>query len=529
MNIRITLLIPILLVFSTLAATFLVFTETKRAAVQGIKEDALQRLKLDITRLQNILYNLLTEKADNLEDAKLNLSVTAMDTQIHRLLLVDEKNIVLLANRYLLEGSPASKVANFETKYANKVRGNKNPEFFFHPYQRSTLLGYFPVVLKLENKQGLPVKRMGILYAELNLQTRLKRAYDRAAIQSLGFGILLLGASLIVAIMLHLLISRRLGYLTQAARHLAAGDLETRVALGGNDELTVVGSAFNEMAIRIKQDIRKRQMAELQLRELNETLERRIAKGTAQLEQKKQELLDNQTIAFHNNKLIALGEMASGIAHEINSPLQAISLFAYRIKKSALISDCGAVNDASHQIDNAVQKISDIVESLRNMSRDSSHEPFELVILKDILKDVTGITTERYRLHGIKFSWVFEDDCDSLEIKCQRIRIGQVLMNLLNNAYDAVHGMDEKWISINIKVSEGLIKFTVTDSGKGIPELDCSKIFEPMFTTKEVGKGTGLGLSISSEIARQHGGSLYLDKESENTRFVLQIPIQNPI
>jgi C4-dicarboxylate-specific signal transduction histidine kinase len=113
---------------------------------------------------------------------------------------------------------------------------------------------------------------------------------------------------------------------------------------------------------------------------------------------------------------------------------------------------------------------------------------------------------------------------DSLEIECRDIEISQVLLNLLNNAYDAVTDKEDKWVRIDVKETESAAIITVTDSGPGIPENIRNKITQPFFTTKELGKGTGLGLSISLGIVGAHQGNLTLDTHSSHTCFVVTLP-----
>ncbi|MBY0412878.1 MAG: GHKL domain-containing protein, partial [Bdellovibrionales bacterium] len=100
----------------------------------------------------------------------------------------------------------------------------------------------------------------------------------------------------------------------------------------------------------------------------------------------------------------------------------------------------------------------------------------------------------------------------------------QVLINLLNNSYDAISNLQDKWIEIKGFKKEGLVYIQITDSGVGIVKEVADKIMNPFFTTKEVGKGTGLGLSISSEIMKSHGGSLKYMTDFTNTTFLLTLP-----
>jgi signal transduction histidine kinase len=113
---------------------------------------------------------------------------------------------------------------------------------------------------------------------------------------------------------------------------------------------------------------------------------------------------------------------------------------------------------------------------------------------------------------------------DDLAIRCRSVQISQVLLNLINNACDAVQSDPAPWIHIAAERRDGFVRLTVTDSGKGIPEHVRSRLFQPFFTTKEIGKGTGLGLSISKGIVGAHGGTVDLDPTSAHTRFVVELP-----
>jgi len=242
------------------------------------------------------------------------------------------------------------------------------------------------------------------------------------------------------------------------------------------------------------------------------------------VEERTEELRASQARAHHANKLASLGEMAGGMAHEINNPLQSIMLIANRLKKTGSKDNDNSLTDDMDRINISTNQISEIIESLRKMSRDSSNDSFEKVSVKVIVDDVLGITAERYNLKQIKFTVNYVEHCEDAMLYCQRLQIGQVLVNLLNNATDAIADLNDKWIKLEISVADNSIMFSVTDSGRDI-SADENKMFEPMYTTKSIGEGTGLGLSISSEIVRNHNGSLFLDKKSEYTRFVAQLPI----
>jgi len=245
-----------------------------------------------------------------------------------------------------------------------------------------------------------------------------------------------------------------------------------------------------------------------------------------QLEDKKRELIISQGRVHHANKMASMGEMAGGMAHEINSPVQAINFTAQRVQRQ-LKKDMSKqeINESMEKITTNVKKIADIIDSLRKLSRDSTHDEFIATKVKELTDDIMNMTEEKFRLKDIDFNVNYHGITGDNQLYCQRLQISQVLINLVNNAYDAVQHSKEKWIKIDIKKAFDKIQFVVTDSGPSIPADVLDKIFDPMFTTKEIGEGTGLGLSISREIVAQHNGLLYVDREEKNTCFVLALPV----
>ena len=253
-------------------------------------------------------------------------------------------------------------------------------------------------------------------------------------------------------------------------------------------------------------------------------LEERVIERTKELNVKEKQLLDSQARAHYANKMASLGEMAGGMAHEINSPLQAISLTAFRVKSKVKEMDSNEIIESMTKVDSAVTRISNIIESLRNLSRDSANDPFVNEKVLDIVNDATGITIERFKNNGIEFTINYHDDSKNSSLVCLRLKVAQILVNLLNNAFDAARDSKDCWIKLDVFDTSDSIKFSVTDSGTGVPAEIQDRIFEPMYTSKDIGQGTGVGLSISSDIAKNHGGSLQLDMQSPFTRFVLSLP-----
>jgi len=236
-------------------------------------------------------------------------------------------------------------------------------------------------------------------------------------------------------------------------------------------------------------------------------------------------LLDaQQTRIVASSRFSALGEMAGGIAHEINNPLAIIHGRASQLKlwigKGALDSE--KVGSVADQIEKTAMRISKIVRGLKSFSRDSEDDPFEPSCLKEVLEETIALCCERFKNHGILLTPPAVPP--GLRIDCRPTQISQVLLNLLNNSHDAVLALPEKWVRVDLEERDAEVVVTVTDSGKGVPPELREKIMQPFFTTKEVGSGTGLGLSISRGLIENHGGRLRLDAACPNTRFVVYLP-----
>lgn len=278
MKLRITIIIPLVLIAASLVTSFILFQQNMSAAGLTIRADAKEQLQLDITRLQNILYNLLTE--NKIAEARVNVSVMAMDSSIRSLILTDEKHAVLVANRYIWEKSLAREVSGYDQSIALIVKENNQPEIFYDKDNPNLLKGYYPVILKLENDKGIPNKRIGILFSESSIESKLNFARSHAVDQSLLFAGIMSMTSILVAILLHFLISRRLNLLTKAARQLAMGDLDVKSNIAGDDEISLLGASFDEMVKQLNISAEQTKAAEQELTEFNDSLEQLIAERT---------------------------------------------------------------------------------------------------------------------------------------------------------------------------------------------------------------------------------------------------------
>jgi C4-dicarboxylate-specific signal transduction histidine kinase len=246
---------------------------------------------------------------------------------------------------------------------------------------------------------------------------------------------------------------------------------------------------------------------------------------------KKQPKRANQTAAapgtefiIQSQKMALVGQMAAGVAHEINTPLGTIALLAGELR-SAFAEDRiekTAAMEILRDIESASMRISQITHGLRAIARDSSKDPYVFANLREIVESTICLCQSRFANNGVELK--IGKFKDSIEIECHPAQVGQIILNLLSNSFDAVQALPSKWIELEIKEESENILWVVTDSGQGISLPIREKIFQPFFTTKETGKGTGLGLSIVRSLVEEHGGTIYLNTKSKNTQFCVTLP-----
>ena len=235
---------------------------------------------------------------------------------------------------------------------------------------------------------------------------------------------------------------------------------------------------------------------------------------------------EQQYRLIESSKMQTIGELAGGIAHEINNPLAVIlsrtGILAKQAEKNKSLGEKEIVKSTS-LIEETIVRISKTVAGLLKMSRGESAKAVNSNV-GEILTMTEEFTSTLISKAGCEL--VIEKELNELEILCHPTQISQVLINLIKNSIDAVSKLKEKWIKIEVSIEDNKLSFRVTDSGKGISEKLKKNILLPYFTTKKNGEGTGLGLSISRNIIESHKGILSLDDDCKHTSFVVTIPLE---
>ena len=238
---------------------------------------------------------------------------------------------------------------------------------------------------------------------------------------------------------------------------------------------------------------------------------------------------DQQRQLEQTNKLATLGEMAAGIAHELNQPLNAIKLTATNLMLQYQRDKSKAEKNALvklEQINTQIDRASVITDHMRKSARLANEEQAEADIAS-VVSDTYLLVESSLRLESIEFRT--EIEASMTPCKLHPIRLEQVLLNLISNARDAFKSSQDRngvdWILISARQKTAhSIQLTVADSAGGIPDDHIQRIFDPFFTTKEVGKGTGLGLSISYSIIKDSGGKLSVKNSKDGAVFTLTLP-----
>jgi C4-dicarboxylate-specific signal transduction histidine kinase len=250
-----------------------------------------------------------------------------------------------------------------------------------------------------------------------------------------------------------------------------------------------------------------------------------LRETTDEIGLRERELREKQDQLIQVGKLATLGELTTGIAHELNNPLNNIGLFIGnaidQIDLGVADEDelCNSLVKATEQ----VHKATEIISHLRTFGR-AAATTFERIDVDDVLERALSLMQEQLRLRLITVT--LDLDPGPAIIEGNAIQLEQVFINLLTNARDALADAQHKEIKVSSRREGGHVAIIFADTGCGIPDELKSRIFDPFFTTKEVGAGTGLGLSIAYGIVRDHHGAISLEPvDAEGAAFRTELPL----
>ncbi|MCH8620160.1 ATP-binding protein [Undibacterium sp. TS12] len=297
-----------------------------------------------------------------------------------------------------------------------------------------------------------------------------------------------------------------------------------------------MGLAFAAVVDQRRRRLEEGRQAQLALKQAADELELHIAERTRQLTQANEEfeakyltlkqtenlLRSTQNEMVQAGKLAMLGQMATGITHELNQPLTAIRAFAdnaitfmHRGKAEQALANLQHISHAS-------ERMGSIITQLKGFARKSPNAIAEVDVQMAIHSAVSLLQSEIER-RNVQLD---VEIVDSIVVMGDRVRIEQVLINLIRNALDAVEQSQRREVQVRLCSTGQMASICISDSGTGIPEHVVKHLFEPFFTTKEIGQGLGLGLAISSSIVQAMNGSLTASNRPEGgAAFTVSLPL----
>jgi len=329
---------------------------------------------------------------------------------------------------------------------------------------------------------------IGILYVGI-LEQKYRDIERRTILIFLAITVVGAFIALALAYLLSRGISGSIGRLASASRELAHGNLDARADVTSNDELRELAESFNAMASALK----KR---------------------------------DEQLKAFAQNRIMEserlamIGQLAAGVAHELNNPLQGIVAYSHLLLEKA--PDDDPMRSSLQKIVTQADRSKDIIRGLLDFSRQTKPQKM-MSNINHILLECLSLVEKQPLFHNIEIEKDFVGNLPLISVDPSQIQ--QVFMNMIINAAEAMEGNGRLTLETRFDPVDKTVDVIFTDTGHGIREEDMPQLFDPFFTTKEVGHGTGLGLAISYGIVRKHRGTITVESEiGKGTTFIISLP-----
>ncbi|MDR7418753.1 MAG: cache domain-containing protein [Armatimonadota bacterium] len=305
-------------------------------------------------------------------------------------------------------------------------------------------------------------------------------------------GLTLAGGLVAMALSYHM--SRRISgtimRLVSASKDMALGNLDVQVRINTNDELEDLAEAFNTMASSLRR---------------REELVKEYARSRI----------------MESERLAITGQLAAGIAHELNNPLQGIVTYSHLLLERQPAD--GPMRASLQKIVNQAERCREIVRGLLDFSRPRTPQ-MKLTSVNALIQECLALVERQALFHNIQITTAFQKDLPPSLLDPSLMQ--QVFMNIIMNAAEAMDGHGQLTVVTRLDASQNFIEIEFTDTGHGIRPEDMERIFDPFFTTKAPGHGTGLGLAISQGIVQKHRGTISVSSQvGQGTTFVIRLPM----
>ena len=553
-----------------------------------MKKEALLSLSLrtktivGVALIAAILFLILITTVFKLLNDLVDTSVDTSAQTTTNLFVSTAKNAFLSYDLASLEADATEILSNPNISYVRVLDNNNNvyvekgePEALNHPFQldsdvMSATDGIYDTAADIKVGETL----YGRVEIGLDVDS-INQSVNRVRTWTLTLAAIELALIALCSFLLGSYLMSQLKQLRAGARHLGAAvkdknyqDISVKVR--GKDELSELAEAFNQLVELLKDENIHRERVEGELKELNSLLEVKVKQRTSllnqknfQLEEANKDLKEAQVQLLQAEKMASVGQLAAGVAHEINNPIGFVNSNMHTLSEyvatyqmifqqlnDVLLKDTDAHQDeAIKQLRNIIQqqdmefinsdiselitdskdgliRVAEIVKGLKLFSRVDSDE-MQSYNLNDCVRTTLAMVNNQ-----LKYICSVETHLGSIpHIMMNMGKISQVVTNLLINAGQAIESTGvQGTITITTREFDGSVELSIQDTGCGIESSHLDKLFNPFFTTKPEGQGTGLGLSISFGIAQEHGGTLHASsKDGEGSCFTLCLPIHNPL
>ena len=358
---------------------------------------------------------------------------------------------------------------------------------------------------------------LDIVYSLDDIDRKMRTNAVTMAVLSFGFIII---AALSVGFFVHRLVYVPLRDLEAGAKRLSSGNLDQMIPVRSDDELGQLAASFNAMTVALRN-------SEAQLREWGHTLEQKVEERTQALR-----IAEAETV--RTEKLASVGLLAAGIAHELNNPLTGVLTFTTLLRKK--MPDASADAEDLDLVIRETKRCAAIIRRLLDFAREKTPEK-KFADLNQVIEDTARIIERPASFRDIEIGMDLDPELPQVWIDADLIK--QVIMNMLVNAQHAIE--HEGSITVRSRrcpqprgpepgmAPVPMVEISIIDTGCGIPEKNMKRIFDPFFTSKEVGKGTGLGLSVSHGIVRAHGGMIEVESMvGKGSTFRIYLPVDRP-
>ena len=330
---------------------------------------------------------------------------------------------------------------------------------------------------------------------------RLKRVLGIATMVVIAIGIAL-------TVLLVRIVVEPVKQLVEATRRIAQGDLDILLHVDTQDEIGELARSFNQMTLKL-QDSRQ------ELERTNQMLEQKVKARTRELEEAQNQLVQAE-------KMSVVGQLVSGVAHELNNPLAGVLGYSQLLLRMEV---SGEVKRGLERIESEADRCKRIVQNLLIFARKNRPQKRPIDI-NGVVESVLELKEYQFKVDNVR---VMKDLAPRLPLTmADSGLLQQVIMNIVHNAQQAMNGgKREAILTVRSRGEKGTIHLEIADTGPGIAPGNLNRIFDPFYTTKEVGQGTGLGLSICYGIIQEHRGRIWAEsREGEGTTFHVQIPVQ---